>query len=95
MPTKNYYKILQLDPCAEPEVVTAAYKRLALKYHPDTNPSVNAHLRMQELNEAYAVLSDPERRARFDRERMGHTASTTTAPAPASAGRSMRKYYPE
>jgi formylglycine-generating enzyme required for sulfatase activity len=68
MPEKNYYKILQIDPSAEPEIVQAAYKRLALKYHPDTNPSLDATRRMQEINEAYEVLRDPTRRADFDRQ---------------------------
>ncbi len=68
MPDKNYYKILQIDPSAEPEVVQAAYRRLAQKYHPDTNVAPDAIRRMQELNEAYEVLSDPVKRAVFDRQ---------------------------
>lgn len=68
MADKDYYQILQVDPSAEPEVIAAAYKRLSLKYHPDKNPSPQATLRMQEINEAYRVLSDPALRARYDQE---------------------------
>ncbi len=63
---KNYYKILQVDPSAESEVITAAYKRLSIKYHPDTNSSSDANRRMQEINEAYQVLKDPASRAHYD-----------------------------
>ena len=70
MPEKNYYKILQIDPSAEPEVMQAAYRRLAQKYHPDANMSSDATCRMQELNEAYEVLCDPVKRATFDRQRV-------------------------
>ncbi len=56
---RDLYQILQVDPAAEPEVVQAAFKRLALKYHPDKNASPDAHRRMQELNEAYAIMGDP------------------------------------
>ena len=63
---KNYYKILQVDPSAEPEVISAAYKRLSIKYHPDTNCSADANRRMQEINEAYQILKDPATRAHYD-----------------------------
>jgi curved DNA-binding protein CbpA len=66
MSDKNYYRILQIDPSADPDVISAAYKRLSLKYHPDTNQSPDANQRMQEINEAYRVLSDPAQRARYD-----------------------------
>lgn len=66
----DYYKILQVDPSAEPEVIKAAYKNLAKKYHDDHNKSKDAHERMVELNEAYECLSDPIRRAEYDRERL-------------------------
>jgi hypothetical protein len=65
-PGKNYYQILQVDPSAEPEVITAAYKRLSVKYHPDMNHSKDATRRMQEINEAYQVLKNPASRAHYD-----------------------------
>ncbi|HEY3290469.1 MAG TPA: DnaJ domain-containing protein [Anaerolineae bacterium] len=66
---EDYYKILQVDPAADPEVITAAYRRLAVKYHPDTNPAVDALARMQRINEAYAILSDSAQRTIYDRSR--------------------------
>jgi cold shock protein len=63
---KNYYQILQVDQDAEPEIIVAAYKRLALKYHPDVNGSPNAKQIMQELNLAYSVISDPNKRVAYD-----------------------------
>jgi uncharacterized protein YjbI with pentapeptide repeats len=69
METFDYYKVLQVDPSAEPEVIAAAYRRLALKYHPDANKAVDATRRMQEINRADETLSDTTRRASYDRER--------------------------
>jgi toxoflavin biosynthesis protein ToxD len=77
MSEKNYYKILQIDPSAEPEVVQAAFRRLAQKYHPDANGSSDATRRMQELNEAYDVLCDPAKRAAFDRQNTSQMRQTT------------------
>jgi len=65
----DYYKILQVDPFAEPEVIKGAYQRLAKKYHPDMYKEADATRRMQLLNEAYAVLSDPIERQRYDETR--------------------------
>jgi curved DNA-binding protein CbpA len=103
---KNYYKILQIDPSAEPEVISAAYKRLSLKYHPDTNRSADANLRMQEINEAYQVIQDPARRAGYDRyltssqtassangENGGHRANATP-PYPQTGLHSSRPSRP-
>lgn len=64
----NYYKLLQIDHIAEPEVVEGAYKRLARKYHPDINKSLDAESLMKLLNEAYSVLTDPARRSEYDLE---------------------------
>ena len=64
---KNYYEILQVSPNAEPSVITAAYKRLAQTYHPDTARGPTISARMADINEAYEVLSDPVRRAIYDR----------------------------
>ncbi len=71
---EDYYKILQVDPAADPEVITAAYRRLAVKYHPDTNAAPDALPRMQKINEAYAILSDPAQRAIYDRNRRNGVA---------------------
>jgi curved DNA-binding protein CbpA len=62
---KNYYKILQIDPLAEPEVVKAAHDKLALKYHPDRNKEAIAAKLMTDINEAYEILSHPEKRKRY------------------------------
>jgi curved DNA-binding protein CbpA len=62
---KDYYKILQIDPSAEPEVVKAAYDKLARKYHPDINKDANSARRMKDLNEAFEILSQLEKRQRY------------------------------
>lgn len=77
----DYYAILQVDPRAEPEVIQAAYRRLAAKHHPDVNPSPEAMERMKLLNAAYEVLSDPVKRQVHDMSRLG-TQQQTTGGAP-------------
>ena len=70
--TKDYYAVLGLLPTAELVVIKAAYKALAQRYHPDKfsgDPDV-ARSRMEELNEAYRVLSDAQRRKAHDLELM-------------------------
>src|SRR3954463_6735155 len=64
----NWYQVLQVDTGADPDIISTVYRRLALRYHPDRDPSQEAQLRMRELNQAYAVLKDPEQRARYDEE---------------------------
>jgi len=69
---KNYYKILEVREDASKEVIEKAYKALCVKYHPDKNSpdqKARAMKRMQELNEAYSILSDPVRRASYDEKR--------------------------
>jgi curved DNA-binding protein CbpA len=63
------YKTLQVDPEAEDEVITAAYRRLARKYHPDVARDPQAATRMAAINAAWEVIGDPSRRAAFDRGR--------------------------
>ena len=72
---RSYYDILQVSIFAEQEVIEAAYKRLAQKYHPDMNSSANATRKMQELNEAHDVLRDPVKRAEYDRINNFHRTS--------------------
>jgi len=63
------YKTLQVDPEAEDEVIAAAYRRLARKYHPDVASGPESARRMAALNVAWEQIGDPVRRAAFDRER--------------------------
>ena len=69
---KDYYRVLGVHPKAEPEVIKAAYNGLAKKCRPDLNPSPSATERMKEINEAHEVLSDPVRRAGYEREYVSH-----------------------
>ena len=61
---KDYYKILGVDRGADDKTIKSAYRKLARKYHPDVNKGQDA--RFKEINEAYEVLSDPEKRRRYD-----------------------------
>ncbi len=65
--TQDLYEILQVHPSAHPDVIDAAYRRLALLYHPDKNPSPEAAERMKRINLAYEILGDPNKRAAYDR----------------------------
>ena len=62
---EDYYEILQVSSSAEPEVVEAAYKKLAQKYHPDINTGPLSSERMTKINIARDILSDPVRRAQY------------------------------
>jgi curved DNA-binding protein len=63
----DYYKILGVDKNATPEDIKKAYRKLARKLHPDLNPNdKEAHKKFQQLNEANEVLSDPEKRKKYD-----------------------------
>jgi curved DNA-binding protein len=62
----DYYKTLGLDRSASPEEIHSAYRKLARKFHPDLNKSKEAEERFKEINEAYEVLKDPEKRKRYD-----------------------------
>lgn len=66
MPQRNHYDNLKVMRNAPPGVIRAAYRALAQQYHPDVNRSPDAERIMKVINEAYAVLSDPERRAEHD-----------------------------
>lgn len=64
--TQDHYAVLGVSPASEDVVIRAAYRALMRRYHPDADPSSEASQRAQAINAAYAVLSDPERRARYD-----------------------------
>jgi DnaJ domain len=66
----NYYSLLGLHPSATPIEIRRVYRNLSKEYHPDTTqlPPAVAHIKFQELNQAYAILSNPTRRLLHDRE---------------------------
>lgn len=67
MEYKDYYKILGVDKDAEAKEIKQAFRRLARQHHPDVNPEdPQAEERFKEINEAYEVLSDPEKRGKYD-----------------------------
>jgi len=66
---KDYYKTLGVDKKADAETIKKAYRKLALKWHPDRNvgkQSEEAEMKFKEINQAYEVLSDPEKRRKYD-----------------------------
>jgi curved DNA-binding protein len=68
MDYKDYYQILGLSRSANSEEIRKAYRKLAMQYHPDRNPgNKGSEERFKEINEAYQVLSDPQKRAHYDR----------------------------
>lgn len=70
---RDYYEVLGIDKGADDATIKKAYRTLAKKYHPDMNPGDKAaEEKFKEVNEAYAVLSDPDKKAKYDR--YGHAA---------------------
>ena len=63
---KDYYAILGLSTTARDAEIKRAYRQLALRYHPDKNKSLEAAGLIQEINEAYDVLSNPEQKLLYD-----------------------------
>lgn len=77
MSQNDYYRILDLDPDASPRQIKDAYRKLAFRYHPDRNSgNAEAAEKMKQINEAYAVLSDPVKRREYDtiRQQFGSSA---------------------
>ncbi len=88
----DYYRILQVHPKAEKEVIDAAYRKLAAKYHPDVSQASDASERMKQINTAYEVLSDPVKRAAYDAA-LGVAPSPGTPPHAAARSRYSSKAW--
>ena len=80
MAQRDYYEVLGLDKSADADAIKRAYRQLAKKYHPDLNPgNAEAEKSFKEVNEAYSVLSDADKKAKYDQ--FGHAAFDPTAGA--------------
>ena len=64
----NYYKVLYINKNASDHEIRQAYKKLALKFHPDKNSNAGAEERFKLIGEAYNELKDPVKRAKFDKQ---------------------------
>lgn len=82
--TRDYYDILGISKSASATEIKSAYRKLALKWHPDRNKETDAHEKFKEINEAYEVLSNPEKKAKFDQ--FGHAAFGNGGGNPFGAG---------
>ncbi|MEX0625221.1 MAG: DnaJ domain-containing protein [Chloroflexota bacterium] len=87
MSSVDPYKILQVSPSAEQEVLHAAFRALAMKYHPDRDSSARAARRMMELNQAYAMVREPELRVQVDKSRRAARVPFDPASIPPMNGR--------
>jgi curved DNA-binding protein len=83
MEYKDYYKILGVERKAGADEIRSAYRKLAMKYHPDKNPGdKKAEEKFKEINEAYQVLSDDQKRAHYDRLGSAYTNYRSTGGRP-------------
>lgn len=78
MPAQDYYQTLGVDKTATPDQIKKAYRKLAMKWHPDRNPDdkANAESKFKEIGEAYSVLSDEDKRKKYDQ--FGHDGPPST-----------------
>uniref|UniRef100_A0A0N4ZIB9 DnaJ homolog dnj-20 n=1 Tax=Parastrongyloides trichosuri TaxID=131310 RepID=A0A0N4ZIB9_PARTI len=83
---KDYYKILGIDKGASDADIKKAYRKMAMKYHPDKNKDASAEGKFKEVAEAYDVLSDPQKREIFDR--YGEEGLKGNGPSPSGNGSS-------
>ena len=79
---KDYYQILDIDPDSTTEEIRKAYKAASMKCHPDRNPGKDTTSQMQDINEAYAILKDDDKRSRYDQEYKRFKQETTKVSEP-------------
>ncbi len=79
----DYYKVMDVGRSASADEISKSYKKLARKYHPDLNKDAGAESKFKEINEAYEVLKDPDKRSKYDRFGSAwQQAQTTGGPPP-------------
>ena len=86
---RDYYDILGVPRGADEDEIKRSFRKLAQQWHPDVNTSTEADLRFKEINEAYQVLSDPQRRQAYDM--FGHAAAGAGGFDPFGAGDRLGK----
>lgn len=86
MNDKDYYAILGVEKDASAKDIQKAFQQKARKLHPDVNKEPDAEARFKEVSEAYAVLSDEQKRARYDAMRSGNPFASAAGSSPASGG---------
>jgi hypothetical protein len=77
----TYYSILGVSPDASAETIKRAYRRLAIQYHPDKNPSAEAEQFFKQVNEAYEILGDPQKRHEYDQRLAGFRYEVVPEPS--------------
>lgn len=87
----DLYAVLGINRTAKDTEIKSAYRRLARQYHPDVNPDPSAATRFAQINDAYHILIDPERRLSYDRT--GRTQSTSARQTSAQVNRAVRQAY--
>ena len=92
MVAPDLYELLQVSRKADPEVIQAAYRKLSLKYHPDRNSCEDAKEKMQQLNSAYEVLSDPESRKQYDAQQASESSAQRAAGRGKREGKQDKRY---
>ena len=92
MAKRDYYEVLGISKTASQDEIKKAYRNLARKHHPDVDKSAGAEERFKEINEAYQVLADSQKREAYDR--FGHTAFEPGTSAGASPGGFRVEYGP-
>ncbi len=102
---RNYYQVLMVDQAADADILAVVHRRLAQRFHPDLDPGDDVRQKMLEINQAYDVLRNPERRAAYDQELVARRDRRTSdrylkrptdpGPGEAAASSSVDRLYGE